>query len=104
MSASSMSKRRRMRGLSVGSMTILLDEQRGIAAASRVRSATTSPEPKVSTVRPDDHRWPPWLSASKCQPRARQSTTPCSMRWALKPFLRRISTASTAMTQYGPRQ
>ena len=37
-------------------------------------------------------------------PLACHSTTPCSRRWARKPLLRRISTASSAMTQYGPRQ
>jgi hypothetical protein len=33
------------------------------------------------------------------QPRARQSATPCSIRWASKPLARSSSTASTAITQ-----
>src|SRR3990167_4532572 len=70
------------------------------AAAEQVRG-TAGLEVVVGL---EDHRRAPWLSASTRQPRARQSTTPCSMRWALKPFFRSSSTASTAITQYGPRQ
>src|SRR5687767_8214999 len=66
------------------------------AATEEVRGAS-----RLEVIeRPEDHARAP----SMRQPRARQSMTPCSMRCTLNPFLRRISTASRAMTQYGPRQ
>jgi hypothetical protein len=68
------------------------------AAAEQVRGAAGL----EVIVGLEDHWTAP--SVSTRQPRARQSTTPCSMRWALKPFFRSSSTASTAITQYGPRQ
>jgi protocatechuate 3,4-dioxygenase beta subunit len=58
----------------------------------------------VGVARLEDHSRAPSGVRSMRQPRARHSTTPCSMRWAVNPFLRRSRTASSAITQYGPRQ
>src|SRR5690242_20143857 len=54
--------------------------------------------------RSENHDVTPIDETSTGRPRARHSTIPSSIRTAVKPFARSTFTASTANTQYGPRQ
>src|SRR6266404_3074530 len=69
-------------------------------AAEKIGCATRL----VVVKRLEYHAWEPSPPVATRQPRARHSMTPCSMRCARNPLVRSSSTASTAMTQYGPRQ